>query len=199
MPRVYEKADEATKKRLEEMRLKGLETRKMKSALKKADKEQQKEELRKAYEERVLKRQQAKQAEQQAEPPKPQAPPPPPPQQEEETDKDIYNNARYAEEQETETESEEEAPPPPPKARSKKPTSKATPKTYHQPTEPNYKQEYYRLKMMKLQEQDEHNRFLQSYERAPPSVHVADIARQQLSKKIDRELFNSVYNQLFPS
>jgi hypothetical protein len=179
MPRVYAKADEETKKRLAEMRLKGLETRKMKAELKKVEKEQQKAELKNAYEEKVLK---SKKQE-------------PEPVKIEETTKEIYPSATHADETEAEESDEEPVPMKPVKAKKQ---GQARP-----PTQPpmtnvtNYKQEYYKLKMMKLQEHDEHNRFMQSYSQMPPSVHVADIARQQLKSKVDKELMQRVYNDLF--
>lgn len=175
MPRQYQPADEATKKRLEEMRLKGLETRKMKAELKKAEKEQQKAELKKAYEERVLKKK-----------------PEPQPAKIEETDKEVYPSATHADETEAEESDEEPVPVKPVKAK-KQPKAQ----TLSQPPATNYKQEYYKLKMMKLQEQDEQSRFMESYERMPPTVHVADVARQQLKSKVNDELMKRVYNDLF--
>lgn len=181
MPRQYQPADEATKKRLEEMRQKGLETRRMKAQLKKAEKDEAKEALRKAYEDKVLKKQQKAE----------KAPI-------EETEKEIYERANHAEEEhETDSDDYEEEPPKPtpkPKA-SKSKTVKATPTP--QPQDPNYKNEYYRVKLDRLRQQEEQAQFMNSYARLPPAAHAADIARQQLTNKINKEVFDRVYTDLF--
>lgn len=180
-------ADEATRKRLEEARLKGLETRRMRGALKKVEKEESKEALRKAYEEKVLKKQSQ-------------------PQQEttkdikvEETDKEIYPKARVADETDGEDSDAEELPPPPPKT-SKKKVSKSPKVTSDEgivtPSQ-NYKQMYYAAKLQRLQQEQEQSNFMSSYASMPSAVHAADIARQQLKSKVNREVYDRVYKDLF--
>lgn len=62
---------------------------------------------------------------------------------------------------------------------------------------PNYKQEYYKIKMMKLQEQEQQQHFMQSYSQLPPQQHMADIASNQLQTKIDKEVLARVYRDMF--
>lgn len=180
------KADEATRKRLEDARLKGLETRRMKAALKKTEKEESKEALRKAYEEKVLKKKQE---------------PPAQPVSIEETDKEVYPKARVAEETEDESEESETEELPlrkPTKQTKTKTKAKKQTQMITEPTiEPNWKQEYYRTKLEKIRQQDDDKNFMQSYQRMPSSVHVADVARQQLNTKINKELFDRIYNDMY--
>jgi hypothetical protein len=176
--------EEGIKRRKEGLQ-KANEVRKMKAEIKKTEKEAQKEALRKAYEEKVLNKKQE------------QAPPVS--QAVEETDKEIYNNAKHMDtESESESESESERPPPKPRAKSAKPAKLIEPEQMpQQPQLPNYKNEYYRMKMERLRQQEEQNNFMQNYQRLPPSAHVADVARQQIKNKIDREVYDRVYKDLF--
>ena len=171
--------EEGIKRRKEGLQ-KANEVRKMKAEIKKTEKEAQKEALRKAYEEKVLKKKQEQT--------------PPVSQAVEETDKEIYNNAKHID-TESESESESMRPPPKPRAKSAKPAKLSEPE--QMPQMPNYKQEYYRLKMERLRQQEEQNNFMQNYQRLPPSAHVADIARQQLKTKVDKEIYDRVYRDLF--
>jgi Rps23 Pro-64 3,4-dihydroxylase Tpa1-like proline 4-hydroxylase len=177
------KADEATIKRLAAARLKGLETRRMKAELKKVEQAEAKDALKKTYEEKVLKKTpQLKKAEDVAE----------------ETDKEIYNNQPTAESDngsDSEADSEPVVVKPKSKATAKKPSMK--PSNSIEETPMNYKQEYYRMKMMRLQEQDNHQQFVNNYARASPQTHLVDIAKSQLQSKVNKELMSRVYNDLF--
>jgi hypothetical protein len=165
--------DEATLKRLAEMRKKSMETRKMKAELKKTKNENAKGQLKKEYESIVLKKKE------------------PVEQSVNETDEEIYKNANNVndgnDDTESDAESEVEIP-------VKKNTRK--PKVVSQDA-PNYKQEYYRQKLSLLQQQQEQSSFLQSYERLPPKQHLADIAKNQIKKRVDDEVMQRVYKDLF--
>ena len=182
--------DEATLKKMAEMRAKSLETRRMRAALKRTDKEEEKAALRKAYEERVLKKTQ----------------PQPQPQETtkdikvEETDKEIYPKARVADETDGEDSSDaEELPPPPPKTTKKKvsKSSKVASDELSVTPSQNYKQMYYAAKLQRLQQEQEQSNFMSSYAQMPSAVHAADIARQQLKSKVNREVYDRVYKDLF--
>ena len=184
------KCDDATRKRLEEARLKGLETRRMKAELKKHDKEAEKEKLRQAYEQKVLKKT--------ASVPAPKAE-----EETEETEEEIYRNQPTAgDDSASDSDIEEEPTPvkakatPKPKATTlKKPPTKSLNSIGETPM--NYKQEYYRMKMMKLQQQDQQAQYMHSYSQMPPQQHMIDIAKSQLQSKVNRELMSRVYNDLF--
>lgn len=167
--------DEATLKRLAEMRKKSIETRRMRAELKKATKEEEKESLKKAYEEKILKKKPT------------QSKPETHDEPIDETEEEIYENSNYAV-----SDAESEAEVSKPKSR-----AKPKPKMAANKTEPNWKQEYYRMKMQRLQQQEEQSKFVNSYATMPPQVHVADIARQQLSQKVNKELYDRVFNDLF--
>lgn len=172
-------ASEKVLKALEEGRLKGLETRRMKSELKKKSKEEERQALKKAYEEKVLKK-------------KPVEPI-------EETDKEIYpskQNNKPTTETDDDGDSEyEDEPVVVPKT---KPKAKAKTKTNAEVMEtPNYKQEYYRAKLEKIRQQDQQQQFIHNYSQAPPHIHAHDIARTQLKNKIDSEVMARVYKDLF--
>ena len=160
---------------LQEGRLKGLETRRMRAELKKTSKAEEKEALKKAYEERVLKKKTTETTD-----------------VVEETDKEIYpvNNKPSKESNDDDGDSEYEDEP----VVVPKPNAKATAKTMK---ETNYKQEYYKIKMMKLQEQEQQQNFMQSYTQLPPQQHMADIARNQIQSKIDKEVLARVYREMF--
>lgn len=162
--------DEATLKRLAEMRKKSMETRKMKAELKKNKKETEKETLKKEYESVVMKRQEPKK------------------EVLEETDEEIYKvNDDVDNNDETDSEVEEVKP---------KAKTSRKPKAETQDA-PNYKQEYYRHKLSLLHQQQEQSSFLQSYERLPPKQHLADIAKNQIKKRVDDEVMQRVYKDLF--
>ena len=177
-------ADEATRKRLEEARLKGLETRRMRAALKKTEKEESKEALRKAYEEKVLKKQSQPQQ------PQPQKAQP----TIEETDREIYEKAVVN--SDSDAESDTEAPSPKSaKAKASKPPKAS--KTEPVVDAPNYKQMYYAAKLQRLQQEEQQTQFVNSYSSMPSAVHAADIARQQLKSKVNKEVYDRVYRDLF--
>jgi hypothetical protein len=175
------KCDEATMRRLANARLKGLETRRMKAELKKADKEAEKKKLKDAYDEKVLKKTPQKKAEEVTE----------------ETE-EMYHNQPTAE-SESEEDFDDEPPKPKatqkPKAVTKKPSTKATNSYDEVPT--NYKQEYYKMKMMKLQQQEQQSQYMQTYSQASPQTHMIDIAKSQLQSKVNKELMSRVYSDLF--
>lgn len=172
-------ASEKVLKALEEGRLKGLETRRMKSELKKKSKEEERQALKKAYEEKVLKK-------------KPVEPI-------EETDKEIYpskQNNKPTTDTDDDGDSEYEDEP----AIVTKPKAKAKGKTKTNADvmeTPNYKQEYYRAKLEKIRQQDQQQQFIHNYSQAPPHIHAQDIARTQLKNKIDSEVMARVYKDLF--
>ena len=182
MPTAQEKQkkpiDEAVLRRLAEGRLKGLETRRKKSEIKKQEKAEAMSKLNKEYEEKVLKKKE------------------PVEQSLNETDEEIYKDANnvnndndeYDSENESEIESEVTVP-------VKKNTRK--PKAAVSHDAPNYKQEYYRQKLSLLQQQQEQSNFLQSYERLPPKQHLADIAKNQIKQRVDKEVLSRVYKDLF--
>jgi hypothetical protein len=164
--------DEAVLRRLAEGRLKGLETRRKRAEIKKQEKADAMQQLNKNYEEKVLKSKSK------------------PKEVIEETDKEIYE--QNIEESNSEVESENDTPVI--KANVQK-TRK--PKVVSQDAPTNYKQEYYRQKLSLLQQQQEQSSFLQSYERLPPKQHLADIAKNQIKKRVDDEVMQRVYKDLF--
>lgn len=178
------KADEATIKRLAAARLKGLETRRMKAELKKIEKAEEKEALKKTYEEKVLKKAPPqKKAEEVAE---------------DETDKEIYSNQPTVESDgasDSELDSEPVVSKPKVKHTAKKPSTKTS--NFIEETPMNWKNEYYKMKMMRLQEQNNHQQFMHSYSQMPPQQHMLDIAKSQLQNKVNKELMSRVYNDLF--
>ncbi len=180
------KASEEVRIRLEKARLKGLETRRMKAELKKQSKQEEKEALRQAYEDKVLKKKPTT---------KPKEVVADKNEEIEETDRELYPRKHNTDDEcESETESIDE-----PIVTVKQKTKKQ-PKQPKQPkanTEPNYKNEYYRMKMMKMQQQDEQQQFQQSYARASPQTHMVDIAKSQLKSKIDNEVYTRVFKDLF--
>lgn len=165
--------DEAVLRRLAEGRLKGLEVRRKKAEIKKQEKAEQRDKINKEYEEKVLNKK-----------------PEPKQEIEESTDKEIYERSNNVE-SDSEVESEDDTPVI--KANVQK-TRK--PKVISQDA-PNYKQEYYRQKLSLLQQQQEQSSFLQSYERLPPKQHLADIAKNQIKKRVDDEVMQRVYKDLF--
>lgn len=175
--------DEAVLRRLAEGRLKGLETRRKRAEIKKQEKADAMQQLNKNYEEKVLKSKSK------------------PKEVIEETDKEIYTNTRTHETIESDSnESEEESEIEAPIKRNTRPSNGAVasrkPKAISQDA-PNYKQEYYRQKLSLLQQQQEQSSFLQSYERLPPKQHLADIAKNQIKKRVDDEVMQRVYKDLF--
>lgn len=160
--------DEATLKRLAEMRKKSLQTRKMKSELKKTKKESEKEQLKKEYENVVMK----KKVE--------------PQEIVEETDKEIYERNN----QSVQSDSEEEE-----VVVVKKNTRKPA-KVVKQET-PNYKNEYYRLKLERLSKERDEEQFVHNYSRLSAQHKVADIARSQITDNVNKEIYNRVFKDLF--
>lgn len=175
------KADEATIKRLAEARLKGLETRRMKAELKKVEKAEEKEALKKTYEEKVLKKTAPKKAEKVE-------------KAEESTDKEIYANQPTATESDGGSDSEMESEPVA-KPKVRKPTTKPSKSVEETPI--NYKQMYYQAKLERMRMQEEQANFMSNYARASPQTHMVDIAKSQLQSKVNRELMSRVYNDLF--
>lgn len=166
--------DEATLKRLAEMREKANAVRRKKAELKRAEKEASKKDFEKRYEEKVLKHQ------------KPVI---------EETDKQIYEPPPS---KPAEDDDEDDYPIEMVAHRPK--TSKAKPKPQpEQPKEPNYKQMYYQHKLSQLQAQQQEQQFLQQYARLPPYQHAVDIAKHQIKQRVDDEVLGSIYRGLFPN
>lgn len=162
--------DEATLKRLAEMRAKANEVRRKKAELKRAEKEASKADFDKRYEEKVLKAQ------------KPVA---------EQTEKEPYEPAPPKEEDQSEDDFPVEM-----VAKSSKRTAKpkAAPAP---PPEPNYKQMYYQHKLSLLQQKQQQEQFLQQYSRLPPYAHAIDIAKHQIRQRVDDAVLDNVYKDMF--
>lgn len=177
--------DEATLRRLAEGRLKGLEIRRKKAELKKQEKAEEREKINKAYEERVLKKK-----------------PTPSEEVSEETDKEIYEQP-VAPNNQSESDDEREEPV---KARATKQTQRKPKQDVgsYNDTAPNYKNEYYRMKLerLRMQERDatlttQQSQFQHHYANLPSQHHVIDIARNQLQNKVNQEVYNRVFKDLF--
>lgn len=178
MERPKRQMTEEQLKRLADARKKALEVKKMKGELTKARKAEEKAKLKEEYETKVLKKTQ----------PTPPTPPPSPVSQPiEETDKDIYEK-----EQPQPTEEEEYPVELVPKGKGKKP--KALPV---QPTEPDYKQLYYKSKLEMLQAKQQEEQFRDQYARLPAYAHTVDIAKHQIKERVDKAVYDSVYKSLF--
>lgn len=162
--------DEATLRRLAEMRLKSVQTRKMKAELKKTKKETEKEQLKQEYESVVLKKNE------------------PIKQPIEETDEEIYkrNNVNDNDDEDDESDVEEVVKP-----------KKNTRKNKIVPETPNYKNEYYRLKLETFQRKRDDENFMNNYSRLPPYQKVADIARSQITDSVHKEVYSRVFKDLF--
>ena len=173
-PKVDKRKTPENLARLAEMRIKAAEARRKRGQISKVKKEEKKAAFEKEYEAVVLKKQPnaVKKTEQ--------------PIAEEATDKEVYENQTTAE-----IESEDEEPQYVPKVKAK--SSQRAP-SYK---EPNYKQDYYRHKLSMLQQQHEQATFANQYSQLPPQQHVVDIARNQLKTKVDKEIMNRVWNELF--
>jgi hypothetical protein len=163
-------------RRLAEARKKSLATRQMKSAIKKAKVDEDREALTKEYEEKVLKKK--------------------PPQKKEvveekveETDKDIYEERMPVKEAQSEDDYPIEIVP---KAKSKKKPSQPP-----KPQEPNYKQIYYQHKLAMLQQKQQQDQFNEQYARLPPYAHTVDIAKQSIKERVDKVVYDEVWKQLF--
>jgi hypothetical protein len=179
--KTKKQCDEATLKRLAAMRLKANEVRKKKAELRKAQQEEQKRQFEKEYETKVLKK------------PEPKAKAP---IKEAEIEHDIYPEQPASQEV---ADSDDEGPTEP--APSKKPSkSKAPPRPKAQPVltpQPNYKQEYYKMKLYNMQQHQHHLSVASQYAQQPPQVHAQDIARQSLQKTMDKAMYERVYKDLF--
>lgn len=168
--------DEEKLRRLAEARKKSLATRQMKSAIKKAKVDEDREALTKEYEEKVLKKK--------------------PPQKKvveekvEETDKDIYESQMPVKEAPSEDDYPIEIVP---KAKSKKKPAQAL----AHPPEPNYKQIYYQHKLAMLQQKQQQDQFNEQYSRLPPYAHTVDIAKQSIKERVDKVVYDEVWKQLF--
>ena len=173
--------DEATLKRLAAMRLKANEVRKKKAELRRAQQEEEKRQFEKEYETKVLKKPE----------PKSKAP-----IKEAEIEHDIYPEQPAPQE---EAESDDEyADAPVPSKRPSKQKAPARPKAQPVLTpEPNYKQEYYKMKLYNIQQQQHHMSLASQYSQQPPQVHAQDIARQSIQKTMDKAIYDKVYRELF--
>lgn len=167
--------DEATLKRLSEMREKANAVRRKKAELKRADKEASKKDFEKQYEEKVLKVKPKPVVEETEKEPYEPAPSQPAPS---EADDDDFPVETVAKTPKTSRPKAQSAPPPPPK-------------------EPNYKQMYYQHKLSQLQAQQQEQQFLQQYSRLPPYHHAVDIAKHQIKQRIDDDVLGSIYKGLF--
>jgi hypothetical protein len=168
--------DEATLKRLAEMRAKANEVRKKKAELKRAEKEATKKDFEKRYEEKVLKTQTPK------------------PVVQEETDKQIYDPPPPKPTDDGDDDFPLEMVAQRPKSTRAKPTPAPPPPP---PQEPNYKQMYYQQKLSLLQSKQQEQQFYQQYARLPPYAHAVDIAKDQIKKRVDDEVLGSIYKGLF--
>ena len=187
-PIVKEKRQlsEAQLEKLKVARQKALEFRQRKAAVKRAEKEEELQAFNKAYEEKVLKKK--TEPELKNEP----APKPAPKPEVEETDEPIYEQpAPNALDFDDDEEDEYEAPKPAPKPRAR-PASQ--PKSQQQP---NYKQMYYAHKLQMLQAQQEQAAWMNQYSRQSPYVHATDLARESLTKKMDKAVLSKAFADLF--
>ena len=176
MDKPKKQLDEAALKRLAENRRKGLETRAMKAALKKKEQADQKERLKQDYETKVLGKTEPTPPTKKA-PVKTHAPI-------EETDQEIYQSPQ----QEYHSDCESVTSPP---------KSKGKPRASYQPSPPNYKQEYYRLKLETMQRQHEQKMYEEQYSRQPPHQHMNYIARNAIIGNIDKAVKERVFKELF--
>lgn len=176
--------------RLEQCRVKGLETRRMRAAIREAEAKQAKDALRTAYEQKVLGKKEAA------------TPVPTPPKVKfspvavpiEETDACVHPEAADHSDEEFENVPQ----PPPPKPKAARVKSQPVQNEYvAEPSEPNYKQLYYKEKLNGLQASQQQASFAQQYQALPSSYHAADIARQTLKNKADKVVLDRVYRELF--
>jgi len=187
--------DEKTLRVLAEGRLKGLEIRRKKAELKKLEKAEQREQINKAYEEKVLKKKNSSK---------------PTEDVVEETDKEIYEQPAPPKDA-SESDDEREEPVKATKAKQTQRKPKQIVGAYDDA--PNYKNEYYRLKLerIKMQEREaptaltqgeatltaQQSQFQHQYASLPPQHHAIDIARNQLHNKVNQEVYNRVFKDLF--
>lgn len=166
----------STKKPLSEDRLrmlanarkKALEVKKMKGEITKAKKAEEQESLKKEYEEKVLKK-------------KEPAPKKVVPEEESETEKDIYAEMNV----------------PPTKNQAVLPRKTMRGSVDNSPHVPDYKQLYYQQKLQLLQENQKQNEFKQQYSRLSPYEHTVDIAKNSIKNRVDKAVYDQVWNQLF--
>ena len=57
--------------------------------------------------------------------------------------------------------------------------------------------DYYELKLKLLQSKVDADAAMDRYRQAPSERHMADVAKQELRKKLDNEAYNRAYQQLF--
>jgi hypothetical protein len=183
------KATPAQLKQLEANRIKGMETRKMKAQLRKAELEENKKKLVDEYESKILK--------------KSSSPTPPPPSHTstpakakiEETEDPIYDEVQSAPQEEQDENYPIEIVQPR--------RARAPPQPKQIKEEPDYRQEYYKHKLTTLtkkqQEEQHNNQFTQQYSQLPAQSHAIDIAKSTLVNKANKEMLSRVYNELFGS
>lgn len=182
------KVDEATLRRLAEGRLKGLETRRKRAELKKQEKQEARKKLNQEYEEKILKKTIEAEREATSSLTQREATHSTANNDVEETEEEIYSNAVQSNDAESDSEPEVQSP-------IKKPTRKQ--KVATEKNAPNFKQEYYRLKLERLQKAQEESSFQHHYARLPTYNHAVDIAKSQITNKVNNEIYNRVFKDLF--
>lgn len=161
--------DEAVLRRLAEGRLKGLETRRKRAEIKKQEKAEAMNKLNKEYQEKVLKKKEPTEKSMQPI---------------EETDKEIYPIKSV----DTDTDDgDDEYEEPKPQSRKK----------IVQQQKQNYKQDYYKYKLDMLMQQQEQSNFMNQYSRLPPQQHLAEVAKHEIKQRVDKEVLQRVYRDLF--
>ena len=171
-------------KALAENRKRALETRQMKAELKKVKEREKKEALKAEYETKVLGKVSQPKTEAKTEP------------SVEETDVEIYKQAPKPE---PPSDDDDDFPIELVKASKPlpKPKAQAKPKAPTPSAEPNYKQEYYRLKLASLQQSQQQQQFYNQYSQLPPHAHAVDIAKHQITNKVNKDVLDRVYKELF--
>jgi hypothetical protein len=169
-PKQKPKCDEATLRRLADMRKKAAEVRKQKAELRQAEKDEKKQEFQKVYETKVMKNKKSLPAipetEMELHQP-PNMPPPSPPLQAGADDDDD-------------------------------PAGQAANKPKRSlGGHASAKDRYYEYKLNRLQQEEEQKTFQQNYTRMPAQHHMHDIARNQIRANVDKHVFDRVYRELF--
>jgi hypothetical protein len=181
------RATPAQLRQLEANRIKGMETRKMKAQLRKAELEENKKKLVEQYESKILKKSSS-----------PTTPPPLPTplsaknSKIEETEDPIYEEVQSAPKEGEEEGQDENYPIE--IVKPKRERIRAPPPVKQ---EPDYRQEYYKHKLTNLTKRQQEEQFTQQYSQLPAQAHAVDIAKATLVNKANKEMLSRVYNELF--
>ena len=174
------KCNEATLRRLAEMRKRAAEVRKQKAELRQAEKDEKKQAFQRAYEDKVLKKKRvpaANQAEAKTS------------DDESLTDLEIHPRAALGPVMEEEDPAIER--------KNKVGGAARRTKVSAVHTEPSAKERYYEYKLNRLQNEQEQKTFVNQYAQLPPYAHMQDIARNQIRATVDKQVLERVYGELF--